>query len=208
LRAEGGAYIKSSSIGNLAGFEFGFQGGYDGVPKRRGRALMAEYGADIGMDLELWVGFPVTLLNLGNGKDDWLRWSVAPGLGTSILNGYFYLKTALALRLPVVGDSEVAAIWWPDAVSNTWSGTNDTRNSMALKFSLFRSRGLHLFVQYQRTQDVTYQAPPRDDPNVYGGLSKPPGMKTEPFPLELRSAADSVVSIGVGFTPNFTRKGE
>lgn len=204
MRFDGGAYSKASSIGNLAGVEFGVQIGWDGVPKRHKRALV-EYMADIGMDAEVWLGFPVTLVNLGDGKNDWLRWSIAPGMGTSLVHGYFYLKSALALRLPVIGDTELSATWWPDAANNTYGDTNDTRNATALKLSLFRASGLHLFLQLQRTQDVTYLPPARDDPNVYGRLSKPPGMKIEPFALESRRAADSVVTIGVGWTP-FTRK--
>ena len=204
-RFEGGGFIKSSRIGNLAGIEAGAQIGYDGIQKRHSR-LFADYIGDMGMDADIWVGFPVTLMDFGDGKEDWLRWSIAPGLGSSLVSGYFYLKSTLALRLPVVGDGDIAATWWPDAASNVYGGTRDTRNSAALKLSLYRRSGLHLFMQYQRTQYVTPVGPPNDDPNVYGGLSKPPGMDSEPFALESRVDADSVVTFGVGWTPNFKRK--
>lgn len=75
LHVEGGGYFKASSIGNLAGIEGGANLGYDGVPISDNVGLMGSTP----FAFDAWFGFPVTLLNLGDGKNDWLRLSVAPG---------------------------------------------------------------------------------------------------------------------------------
>ncbi len=200
LQFEGGGYLKSSAIGNLAGIEGGFQMGWDGVPKRY-RPGLVEYMADIGVAADAWVGFPVTLAHLGDGKDDWLRWNIAPGMGVSLLGGYMYLKSALAMRLPVLGDMELAGTWWPDAVSSPFGNTSDEINAAALKLSYYYQNRMRFFVQYRHSQRVSESAPVADDPMVYGGLTKPPGMDREPFPLETRYDSEKVVTLGIGFMP-------
>ncbi|MFZ4577749.1 MAG: hypothetical protein ACOYOB_05055 [Myxococcota bacterium] len=200
LHFEGGGYFKSSAIGNLAGIEGGLEMGWDGVPKRHTAAL-ADYTDNLGIAMDAWVGFPVTLLNLGNGKDDWLRWNVSPGMGASLICGYMSLKSALAVRLPVVGDAELAVTWWPDAASYSFGNSNDAINAGALKLSYFYDKRYHFFVQYRRSQRVAERAPVADDPMVYGGLTAPPGMDKIPFPLEERYDSEQVVTIGVGMMP-------
>lgn len=102
LHVEGGGYFKASSIGNLAGLEGGANLGYDGIPISNNVGLMGSTP----FAFDMWFGFPVTLLNLGDGKSDWLRLSIAPGMGFSLVGFYMYLKGTAAMVLPTIGDGE------------------------------------------------------------------------------------------------------
>ena len=202
LRFEGGGYFKSTAIGNLAGIEGGFEMGYDGLRAGSG-APAADFMGDFGMAADVWLGFPVTLANYGDGKADWLRLSVAPGLGTSLQYGYFYLRSALAVQIPGAGGAELVAHWWPDEATHAYGRTAVTTNTAALKLAYYHDKRMHFFVQYRRSQTVYERALVTDDPTIYSGLSGAPGSK--PFVREERQDGESVFTVGIGFTP-FTVK--
>ncbi|MSQ83443.1 MAG: hypothetical protein EXR77_11245 [Myxococcales bacterium] len=199
VRYELGGYIKSSTIGNLAGLEGGVEIGWDGVPKRYSPKF-SDYMADIGMAADMWLGFPVTVLNLGDGNNDWLRWSVTPGMGSSLWCAYFYVKSAVAMQVAGVGDVELAATWWPDAANHAYLD-RDALNAGALNTSLYSLKKWHLFVQYRHSQRVGIVALPTDDVQVYGGLTKAPNATGEPFGLEKRYDSEHVFTVGVGMIP-------
>lgn len=200
FRAELGAYLKSSPIGNLAGIEGGFEMGWDGVPKRH-RPALADYMGGLNLAADAWLAFPVTLVNLGDGSNDWLRLNIAPGLGISLRGAYFSVKSALAVEIPGVGPSELAATWWPDAANYAFGNTSDSLNAAQLKLSYFMSRKYQLFLQFRQSHRVAELPPATDNANVFGGLTKPPGMDREPFAQEKRYDYETVWSVGIGAMP-------
>lgn len=195
LYAEGGVYIKASAVGNLAGLHGGILLGYDGVP------TPAEEGTigDTPFTADLWLAFPVTLLNLGDGANDWLRLSIAPSLGSSLVSSYLSLKSALAVQVPVIGETELAYTWWPDAASKAWGAKGDTFNAAALKLSVYPvlgSRRWHVFAQLRRGQRVKYQAP-QVDFRSFDGMATVPGAPGA-FATEQRSDWDTIGHLGLG----------
>ena len=191
----GGRYFKASSLGNLAGLEGGMSMGYDGVPIADNVGL----AGNMGYALNLWIGFPVTLVNLGDGKQDWLRLNFAPGMGTSLLGAYLYLKSTLAVALPGVGPSELTYTWWPNAVTTQGTGAGGALNTAAVRATLYPKLGdrrWQVFAQYHKGQLVK-SAPAAGDPLTYNGLTGPPGQPSA-FSVEKRTAWDSLLTLGVG----------
>lgn len=147
---EAGKYFKVSEIGTLAGVEFGFNGGKD-----LGTRAKDSFVLGIPLMMDVWVDFPVTLLNLGNGKHDWLRWALSPGFGASFIHAYVFLKTTVAMRVPVLNDDvELAWLWWPDAGSFPVGDTHDGFNAATLRGSWFLGSSWHAFAEIHKTQQV------------------------------------------------------
>jgi hypothetical protein len=193
---EGGGYFKTSRIGNMAGIEGGADIGYDDLGYREKDSALG----DMGMIIDIWMGFPVTLLNLGDGSNDWLRLSVAPGMGTSMVSGYLYVKSALAARLPGLGDAEVAWFWWPDAASYPFgANNNDAVNATSLRGSFFFGKKFHAFAEWRRSQREHVEAQ-KPDPKYFDGITAIPGQDGQAFTSSTRSEWEKNMRVGVGMT--------
>jgi hypothetical protein len=187
LHFEGGAYFLGTPLGNMGGIEGGVDMGYDGIPYRENDNIL--YGA--GFLADMWVGFPITLLNLGNKNHDTLRVAFTPGIGMNAVTPYAYLRLRGAYRVTDSLDAELSWVWWPGGASSVWSpgSAQDGINAARIRGAVFLhsgrrevSEGWMLYAEYQRGQRENDNHSLKSDPTVFSGQN--PYGKTERYDWE------------------------
>lgn len=203
LHFEGGAYFMGTPLGNMGGLEGGADMGYDGIPYRDNDNLL--YGA--GFIADLWLGFPITLLNLGK-KDsqdpkkefDYLRIAFTPGLGLDMVTPYAYLRLRGAMRVNEHMDAEVSWLWRPGAASSAWSpgSAQDGINSATIRGAVLLhskdrndSEGWMFYAEYHRGQRENDRHDVKGNPAVFSGET--------PFGVTERYKWETAMHLGVGY---------
>lgn len=191
LRFEGAAYFLHSLAGNLGGMEGGIEIGRDALPRSPTYGLDGE-----SLMMDLWLGFPITLLNLGKDEDAWLRIGLAPGIGFSFVQAYAYLKPRLAVRIvPDLVDLDVSWFWIPGAaMTQSDASKNDSLATSALRASVFVRVNRDVAVEaFGEWRTVT-----RELQSYHDGASKAVLSGYDTFGTTARSQFEQGWRLGVG----------
>lgn len=185
------AFAKETLYGNRAGYEMSLELGYEryGEESETGSTDLTQ-GPLI---FDLSVGFPLTLLELGDGGPGSIRLSVAPGFGMSVQEAYGYLRGRLAtVILPETLTVDVSARYTPIDASHAWA--EDTGlGTWSLQFAAQWTYDEDLaFAAFVELLDADLGVPGQGEPAVdgLGGAS--------PFVPFERRAFQSLVRIGAG----------
>ncbi len=136
-RVEGGGYWMTSRFGNRGGVEGGAELGYDGLSQTP-PGHMGQPSVLSNMLFDLWLGFPMTLLEFGEGSGRWFTTGLTPGMGFSDKHLYWYIKGKMAVR---VGSSlTVEGSWqWTPFDASTTLGSFDDKPGSGLNLAILRT---------------------------------------------------------------------
>lgn len=106
-----------TQLGHRAGLEGSAEVGWAGFTAASENTHFGKRGP---MHFDLSVGFPVALLQFGNGGAGAVRLQVAPGMGLGILHAYGYLRGRLTVGLPRAFALDLSYRWTPSRASYAW----------------------------------------------------------------------------------------
>lgn len=173
-----------TALGNWMGFEFVSELGYE---KYKGQD---PYGGDWTMGpllFDLALGFPLTLVTIGDGGTGTTIVSFALGAGLSAQHVYGYVRGRILTALSETAYLELMGRWTPSEASA--DGTDKTG------LDLFQLRGSAYFeVDPDLKLQVFAEWTPADRARV--GAEDPANLSA--FPRETETSFQDVVRVGVG----------
>ena len=195
LRAEGAGYFMTTTSGNRGGMEGGMELGYDGYPTRELNAMLGRFWCDF------WLGFPVTLVELGGEDQPWFTTALAPGLGLNNNHSYVYIKGKIAAAVAPAIALELNYQWTP--YSGSASNLEGTKIVDGIAIGTLRglihfavSKDISLFGYFDWRQSNIEQPTPSADPELAAFAQKP--YNSTAFAPLLRTRYDDNYRVGFG----------
>lgn len=132
LYGEGMMLGLVSHLGHRSGLEGSVEAGWAGFTDENDEAYFGKRGP---MHFELAIGFPIALVQFGDGGPGSIRLQVAPGFGFNVLHAYGYLRGRFTVALPASLALDVSYKWMPMRASYAWE-ENTGLNAAQLRFAL------------------------------------------------------------------------
>jgi len=178
--------FERTALGNWMGIEFFMDLGYesyDGEDPYGGSNTMGP------LIFDMAVGFPLTILKLGDGGPGSTLVSIALGAGFGAQHAYGYLRGRILMTMGESSFLEVMGRWTPSEASNDWTdktGLDVYQLRLSYMFDASEDFDLRIFVDWTPADRTRIGR--RTDPNAFAE-----------WPPETTTAFQSVFSAGVGF---------
>lgn len=185
------AFAGKTSLGNLAGYEFFMEAGYE------------RYGAEDAEDapddftqgplvFDLGLGFPISLLDLGSGGVGSFRLTFAPGVGFSVQEAYAYVRAGAGMViLPDTLTVGFNARYTPFEASYAWDDDSGL-DSLILQANAQWSLGEYAVAAFVEWVDSEHGMTGDGDPATGGLDGKDPLAPVQRRPFQ------GLVRIGAG----------
>jgi hypothetical protein len=148
IRFDLAAFAGRTALGNLAGYEFFAEMGYE------------RFGPDDAADdftlgpilFDMGLGFPISLFELGSGGMGSFRLSLAPGIGFSVQEAYAYARGRIGVVvLPKTLTVDASIRYTPFEASYAWDdhlGLDSTVLQVAAQWTLDDEYAISAFVEW------------------------------------------------------------
>lgn len=186
------AFAGKTSLGNLAGFEFFAEMGYERYGPADGEDVSTDFTQGP-LLFDMGLGFPISLLDVGSGGVGSFRLSVAPGIGFSVQEAYAYVRGGAGLVvLPNTLTVGLSARYSPFDASYAWdenTGLDSLVIQATAQWTLDDEYAIAGFIEWVDAEHGVYG----DGDPADGGLDG-----KDPLAPVVRTPFQGLVRIGAG----------